>query len=39
MKEGDLKGSVFLDIVPCSPLKVNDISEEHVSIFRVEECD
>jgi hypothetical protein len=35
-----MKSSVFWDIMPCtcSPLRVTDISEEHVaSIFRVEE--
>jgi hypothetical protein len=34
-----LQSSVFLDIMSCSPLKVNpSVSEEHVtSIFRVEE--
>jgi hypothetical protein len=37
MKKGDLRGSSFWDIAPCNPLKVNDISEEQVSIFRVAE--
>jgi hypothetical protein len=35
-----MKSSLFWDITPCSPLKVNRrfVSEEHVaSIFRVEE--
>jgi hypothetical protein len=33
-----IKGSIFWDITPCSPLKSTDVSEEHVtSIFRVEE--
>jgi hypothetical protein len=32
------KSFVFWDIIACSPLKVTDVSEEHVtSIFRVEE--
>jgi hypothetical protein len=32
------KSSVFWDILPCSPLNVTDVSEEHVaSIFRTEE--
>jgi hypothetical protein len=35
MMKGGLKGSVFWDIAPCSPLKVNDVSDEPVSIFRV----
>jgi hypothetical protein len=34
----DIKTSVFWDITPCCPVKVNDVSEEHVTfIFRVEE--
>jgi hypothetical protein len=37
MKKGDLKSSIFWDIAPRNPLKVNDVSEEHVSIFRVED--
>jgi hypothetical protein len=33
-----MKSSIFCDITPSSPLKVMDISEEHVaSIFRVQE--
>jgi hypothetical protein len=32
-----LKSIIFWDIMPCSPLRVNDVSEEHIaSIFRVE---
>jgi hypothetical protein len=31
-----MKSSIFWDITSCSPVKVNDVSEEHiVSIFRV----
>jgi hypothetical protein len=34
----ELKSSIFLDITPCSPFEVTDVSEEHVaSIFRVEQ--
>jgi hypothetical protein len=29
------KSSIFWDVTPCSPLKI-DVSEEHVCIFRVE---
>jgi hypothetical protein len=33
-----MKSSVFWDITPCSLLKVNVVSEEHVpSIFRVKD--
>jgi hypothetical protein len=33
-----VKSPIFCDITPCSPLKVNRRSKEHVaSIFRVEE--
>jgi hypothetical protein len=33
-----MKSAIFWDITPCSPLKVNNVSEEHViSIFRVTE--
>jgi hypothetical protein len=33
-----MKSPIFWDITPCSPLKVNRSSKEHVaSIFRVEE--
>jgi hypothetical protein len=33
-----MKSSVFYDMTPCSQLKVNNVSEEHVaSIFRVAE--
>jgi hypothetical protein len=33
-----MKSSIFWNITPCSPLKVNRFSEEHIaSIFRVEE--
>jgi hypothetical protein len=33
-----VKSTVLLDITPCSPLRVNELSEEHIaSIFRVEE--
>jgi hypothetical protein len=33
-----MKSTIFWDITPCSPLKVNDVPEEHVAfIFRVEE--
>jgi hypothetical protein len=33
-----MKSSTSWDITPCSPLKVSDVSEEHVApIFRVEE--
>jgi hypothetical protein len=33
-----MKSSILFDITLCSPLKSNDVSEEHVaSIFRVEE--
>jgi hypothetical protein len=34
------KSSIFWDIAPCSPLKVNHVLGEHVtSIFRAEELD
>jgi hypothetical protein len=26
-----IRSSIFWDITPCSPLKVNDVSEEHVA--------
>jgi hypothetical protein len=30
-----INSTTFCDIMPCSPLKVNDVSEEHIaSIFR-----
>jgi hypothetical protein len=33
-----MKSTIFWDIMPCSPLKSTDVSEEHIaSIFRVEE--
>jgi hypothetical protein len=33
-----MKCPIFWDITPCSPLKVTDVSEEHVSsIFKVKE--
>jgi hypothetical protein len=33
-----LKSSVFWDIMPCAPLKLNCCSEEHIAfIFRVAE--
>jgi hypothetical protein len=36
-KSSDLKGFIFWDTTPCSPAKVNNVSEEHIaSIFRVE---
>jgi hypothetical protein len=34
----EVKNSIFWDITPCSPLKVNEVSEKHVaSIVRVDE--
>jgi hypothetical protein len=33
-----MKSTIFLDITPCSALKFNHVSEEHIaSIFRTEE--
>jgi hypothetical protein len=33
-----MKSSSFWSITPCSPLKSNDVSEEHAaSVFRIEE--
>jgi hypothetical protein len=26
-----VKGSIFLNIMPCRPFKINDVSEEHVT--------
>jgi hypothetical protein len=33
-----MKSTIFWDMMPCSSLSFNDVSEEHIaSIFRVEE--